>query len=86
VARTVNPTTHAVRRDAFLDVAEQLIGTRGWDQVTVGDIIDAAGTSKGAFHRSFDLKEALLAAVILRRTDAGSFVLVDAPALHVWFD
>ena len=69
--RTLNPTTHAIRRDAFLDVAEQLVRTRGWEQVTVQDILDAAGASKGAFYHYFDSKESLLEAVIERMTDTG---------------
>jgi len=85
VARTLNPTTYAVRRDAFLDVAEQLVRTRGWEQVTVQDILDAAGASKGAFYHYFDSKEALLEAVIERMTDAGLALvepIVEDAGLH----
>ena len=38
--RTLNPVAHAVRRDAFLDAAERLIRTRGYDQMTVQDVLD----------------------------------------------
>jgi AcrR family transcriptional regulator len=71
VPRTLDPTAYAVRRDAFLDVGEQLMRTRGWEQVTVQDILDAAGASRGAFYHYFDSREALLEAVIQRMTDAG---------------
>ncbi len=75
MARTLDPAAHAVRRDAFLDVAEGLMRTRGWDQVTVQDILDAADASRGAFYHYFDSKEALLEAVIERMTDAGMAVI-----------
>jgi AcrR family transcriptional regulator len=75
MARTFNPTTHAVRRDAFLDVAEQLMRTRGWEQVTVQDILDAAEASKGAFYHYFDSKDALLEAVIERMTEVAMDVI-----------
>jgi AcrR family transcriptional regulator len=73
--RTLDPTAYAVRRDAFLDVAERLMRSRGWEQVTVQDILDAAGASRGAFYHYFDSKEALLEAVIDRMTDAAIAVV-----------
>jgi AcrR family transcriptional regulator len=73
--RTLNPTTHAVRREAFLDIAERLIRTKGYEQVSVQDVLDGAGASKGAFYHYFDSKEALLEAVIERMTDTAVAVL-----------
>ena len=75
MARTLNAATHAVRRDAFLDVAERLITTRGYEQVSVQDILDELAASKGAFYHYFDSKEALLQAVVERMTDAGLAVI-----------
>jgi AcrR family transcriptional regulator len=75
VVRTLNPATHAVRRDAFLDAAERLMRTCGWDQVTVQDILDATDASKGAFYHYFDSKDALLEAVVERMTDAGMAIV-----------
>jgi len=69
VSRTLNPTTYAVRREAFLDVAERLIRTRGYDQMSIQDILDELEASKGAFYHYFDSKEALLEAVIERMTE-----------------
>jgi AcrR family transcriptional regulator len=82
--RTLNPATYAVRRDAFLDVAEQLMRSRGWEQVTVQEIIDAAGASKGAFYHYFDSRDALLEGVIERMTEMGMAIvepIVDDPDL-----
>ena len=73
--RTLNPTTHAVRREAFLDVAERLIRTKGYEQMSVQDILDELAASKGAFYHYFGSKEALLEAVIERMTDAAMEVV-----------
>jgi len=75
VPRTLNPTTHSVRRDAFLDAAERLIRTRGYDAMSVQDVLDELGASKGAFYHYFDSKEALLGGVIERMTDDAMAVI-----------
>jgi AcrR family transcriptional regulator len=69
VPRTLDPTSYATRRDAFLDAAEGLIRTKGYEQTSIQDILDAAGASRGAFYHYFDSKDALLAAVVDRMTD-----------------
>jgi AcrR family transcriptional regulator len=71
VARTLDPAAHATRREAFVDAAQALILTRGYDRFSIQDILDAAGASKGAFYHYFDSKEALLDAVIDRMADQG---------------
>jgi len=80
VPRTLNPTTYAVRRDAFLDVAERLIRTRGYEQTSIQDILDELDASKGAFYHYFDSKEALLEAVVERMTDAAMAVIAPIAA------
>ena len=75
MARTLNPTTYAVRREAFLDVAERLIRTKGYEQMSVQDVLDELDASKGAFYHYFDSKEALLEAVIERMTDTAMAVI-----------
>jgi AcrR family transcriptional regulator len=69
MARTLNPESHAVRRDAFLDVAQQLVQTRGYEQMSVTDVLDAVGASRGAFYHYFESKDALLDAVVNRMAD-----------------
>ncbi len=78
--RTLNLATRAVRRDAFLDVAERLIRTKGYEPMTVQDVLDELDASKGAFYHYFDSKEALLEAVIERMTDAAMAVLAPIAA------
>jgi AcrR family transcriptional regulator len=69
VARTVNATLHGVRRDAFLDVAQRLVETKGYEAMSIQDVLDALEVSKGAFYHYFDSKQALLEAVVERFAD-----------------
>jgi AcrR family transcriptional regulator len=69
VARTVNPAVHAERREAFLDAAQALIQTKGYEQMSIQDVLDELGASRGAFYHYFDSKAALLEAVIHRMVD-----------------
>lgn len=64
--RTVNPTLHTVRRGAFIDAGQRLIQTRGYESMSVQDVLDALDASRGAFYHYFDSKQALLEAVIDR--------------------
>jgi AcrR family transcriptional regulator len=70
MARTRNPELHAVRREAFLDVAQALIQTRGYEGFSIQDVIDEVGASKGAFYHYFGSKADLLEAVVERMADA----------------
>jgi AcrR family transcriptional regulator len=84
VARTLDPAAHAVRRDAFLDVAQALVMSRGYDRFSIQDILDAAGASKGAFYHYFDSKDALIDAVVDRMSDQAMTrvqPLLDDPSL-----
>lgn len=69
MARTVDPTAHARRRDEFLDIAQNLIETKGYAAMSVQDVLAAATTSKGAFYHYFDSKQTLLEALIDRTAD-----------------
>jgi AcrR family transcriptional regulator len=69
MARTVNATLHTVRRDAFLDVAQRLVETKGYEAMSIQDVLDALEVSKGAFYHYFDSKQGLLEAVVERFAD-----------------
>jgi AcrR family transcriptional regulator len=69
MGRTVNATRHTVRRDAFLDVAQRLVETKGYEAMSIQDVLDALEVSKGAFYHYFDSKRALLEAVVERFAD-----------------
>jgi AcrR family transcriptional regulator len=73
--RTVNVAVHQVRREAFLGAAQHLIQTKGYEEMSVQDVIDALETSRGAFYHYFDSKQALLEAVVRRIADAGMLVV-----------
>jgi AcrR family transcriptional regulator len=71
MARTVNATLHTVRRDAFLDVAQRLIQTKGYEAMSVQDLLDELEASKGAFYHYFDSKQVLLEEVVERFAEVG---------------
>jgi AcrR family transcriptional regulator len=66
MARTVNEQEYSVRRNGILDVALQLVSTKGYEQMAIQDILDMLQISKGAFYHYFDSKQALLEALIER--------------------
>jgi AcrR family transcriptional regulator len=66
MARTVDAAAHARRRDHFLDVAQQLIESKGYEQMSIQDVLNEAGTSRGAFYHYFGSKQELLSAVVDR--------------------
>lgn len=70
MARTVNPEVQRVRRDAFLDVAQRLIQTKGYDQMSIRDVLDELDASRGALYHYFDSKQDLLDGVVERFADA----------------
>ena len=84
MARTVNVEIRQVRREAFLDVAERLILEKGYDAMSVQDVLEQLETSKGAFYHYFDSKQALLDGVVERfaeRGMAGVRPILDDPEL-----
>jgi AcrR family transcriptional regulator len=66
MARTVDPATHAIRRDAFVEATQRLIALKGYEEMSVQDVLDELDASRGAFYHYFDSKVALLEAVIGR--------------------
>jgi AcrR family transcriptional regulator len=70
MARTLNPKSHAVRRDAFLDATQRLTLSKGYEAFSIQDVIDDVGASKGAFYHYFGSKSDLLEAVVERMADA----------------
>lgn len=60
--------TQAARRAHILDVAQALFFARGWDGVTIADVLAEVGISKGGFYHHFAAKEDLLDGVVDRFT------------------
>jgi AcrR family transcriptional regulator len=66
MARSVKPEEYAEKRNAILDVAARYITTKGYEQMTTQDILEALQISRGAFYHYFESKQALLMALVER--------------------
>ena len=88
MARKTNKEEYANKRNEILDEVQRLIYTKGYEQMTIQDILDKLQISKGAFYHYFDSKQALLTALIERIQDQIKQILVpvvqnpDQPALE----
>jgi AcrR family transcriptional regulator len=66
MTRSVKAHEYAEKRNAILDVAARYITTKGYEQMTTQDILEALQISRGAFYHYFDSKQALLMALVER--------------------
>ncbi len=64
MARVIKEYT--VRRNEILDVTQRLVQAKGYEQMTIQDILDDLQLSKGAFYHYFTSKQQLLEALIER--------------------
>jgi AcrR family transcriptional regulator len=74
----------SVRRNEILDAAQRLIYTKGYEAMTIQDILDELRISKGGFFHHFESKQALLDALVERMLDQAEQTLrpiVRDPAL-----
>lgn len=60
------------RRAAILDAAARLLKSRGWEDVTINEILNAATISRGGFYHHFASKDEILRALVLRFADAAT--------------
>jgi AcrR family transcriptional regulator len=95
MARTVKEEDYAGKRKEILDVAQRLVYSKGFDQMSIQDILNELKISKGAFYHYFDSKGDLLEALIDRmQEDVKPIILpiIDDPSLptlaklHRFFD
>lgn len=78
--RILRKEEHDKKRNEILDAALALIYSKGYEKMTVQDVLDKLKISKGALYHYFDLKQAMLDALIDRMaTDAQRALL---PILH----
>jgi TetR/AcrR family transcriptional regulator, transcriptional repressor for nem operon len=54
----------AINRQSILEAASRLFRERGFDAVTVADVMGAAGLTHGGFYGYFESKDALIAATL----------------------
>ena len=66
MARIVNKEEYELRRNEILEAAQRLVYTKGFEQMSVQDLLAEVRISKGAFYHYFDSKQALLEALIER--------------------
>ncbi len=66
MTRSVKAHEYAEKRNAILDVAQRYITTKGYEQMTTQDILEALQISRGAFYHYFESKQALLMALVER--------------------
>ncbi len=69
--RTIDWAAHATWRHLFFDAAARLVQARGYERMTIQDLLDAVQLSKGAFYHYFDSKDALLAGLVEHLAEVG---------------
>lgn len=66
MARITKEETYLARRNEILAAARRLVYSKGYEQMTIQDMLNDLGISKGAFYHYFDSKGAVLEALIER--------------------
>ena len=66
MARPVKEEEYNAKRKDILDMARHLMYTKGYEQMTIQDLLDGLHVSKGALYHYFASKEALLEALVDR--------------------
>jgi len=64
VARVVDEVAQRAKRRTILELASELVRTKGYEKMTIQDILDGLGISRGALYHYFDSKEAILGALV----------------------
>ena len=76
--RVVKELEHAARRKDILDVAQRLVmETKGYEGMSIQDVLDELMISKGAFYHYFNSKGALLEALIERMVEEAEPLLTE---------
>jgi AcrR family transcriptional regulator len=84
LARQVKPEEHAARRRGILDAALELMHDKGYDRMTIDDVLAQMRMSKGALYHYFRSKRALLEGIVESMSESASQTLqpvVDDPTL-----
>jgi AcrR family transcriptional regulator len=93
MARHVKPDEYAARRSQILASALRLMHAKGYQAMTIQDVLDDLQMSKGALYHYFDSKQALLEGIVESMARSGSAALqsvvdadLDAIAkMHAYF-
>ena len=74
--RVVKEQEYAAKRSEILDAAQRLVATKGYEQMTIQDILGELRISKGAFYHYFASKPAVLEAMIERMLQEAEQLLI----------
>jgi AcrR family transcriptional regulator len=66
MVRVVKEQDYAEKRNEILDAAQRLVFSKGYERLTIQDILHDLEISKGALYHYFDSKQAVLEALIER--------------------
>jgi AcrR family transcriptional regulator len=80
MARTVKEQEYAEKRNEILNAAQRLIFAKGYERMTIGDILAELKISSGAFYHYFDSKPAVLEAFVERGQEELEKLLL--PIIH----
>ena len=80
MARTVKQQEYAEKRKDILDAAQRLVFAKGYERMTIQDILAGLGISSGAFYHYFPSKPAVLEALIERMQEEAEEPLL--PIIH----
>ncbi|ODR27085.1 hypothetical protein BHQ19_03635 [Mycolicibacterium porcinum] len=72
VARRVKPEEYAARRGEILDAALELIRDKGYERMTIEDVLAKVQLSKGALYHYFGSKQALLEGIVDAMAESAS--------------
>jgi AcrR family transcriptional regulator len=75
MARHVKPDEYAARRREILDAALRLMHEKGYERMTIQDVLVDLQMSKGALYHYFDSKQSLLEAIVEGMAESGSAAL-----------
>lgn len=84
MARVTNPEDYTLKRNEILAAAQGLVYSKGYERMSIQDILDALHISKGAFYHYFDSKQSLLEALVDRMLQEAWPILlpiVDDPSM-----
>ncbi len=76
MSRTVNEEAYKAKRNEILDFAMGLIYSKGYERMTIQDILDGLRISRGALYHYFDSKQAILEALVERMGSAAEQVIL----------
>jgi AcrR family transcriptional regulator len=76
MARIVKEEEYSARRNEILDAAQRFVYSKGYEQMTIQDILTDLGISKGAFYHYFQSKGEVLEALVERMVSEEALPLV----------